>query len=198
MIKAMITPVPPDTEEWAGRRKGEEERQRRLWRRSAAVLDNNGGVEKEEKKIWRRSAIGVGGEYDGGDLVDHHPWKHSGEEKIVGESKSRGVREDVVMRRRPAPNRGVTAPGRRGGGLVSYTDFGLIDWPPPPPPPPSHNRPGFLRPRPGLEPQGRLGGRWEESERENGKKNRVGREREPSSGPFLRNERGFSGLQQHR
>ena len=111
----------------------------------------------------------------------------------------RGEGEEVVMRRRPAPGRGVTAVGRRGG-IVSYTDFGPIDLPP--------QRSGFLRPRPVLDSQGRIGERWvDEGRGVEGKKGdreerrlegKEGRVREPSSGPFLRNERGFSGLQQRR
>ena len=177
-----------DTEEWVGRRRGEEERQRRIWRRSAAIGGVGvGGAEKEEnqKRIWRRSAIGVGEEYVGGEWVDE--WRR------------RGEGEDAVLRRRPAPGRGVTAMGRRGG-IVSYTDFGPIDLPP--------QRPAFLRPRPVLDSQGRIGERWvEEGRGVEGKKGereerrlevKEGRGREPPSGPFLRNERGFSGLQQRR
>ena len=134
----------------------------------------------------------MGEEYVGGEWVDE--WRRRGEEE---ELKRRGEGEEVVMRRRPAPGRGVTAMGRRGG-IISYTDFGPIDLPP--------QRPGFLRPRPVLDSQGRLGERWDDEgrgeskkgEREEKRERVEGRGREPPSGPFLRNERGFSGLQQRR
>ena len=134
-------------------------------------------MEENQKRIWRRSAIGVGEEYVGGEWVDE--WRR------------RGEGEEVVMRRTPAPGRGVTAMGRRGG-VVSYTDFGPIDLPP--------QRPGFLRPRPVLDSQGRIGERWVEEGSKKGEREerKEGRVREPPSGPFLRNERGFSGLQQRR
>ena len=189
----------PDTEEWAGRRRGEEERQRRIWRRSAAIGEVGGGIgvegggEKEgnQKRIWRRSAIGVGEEYVGGEWVDE--WRRRGERGEDGVRRRAGeTGEEVVLRRRPAPGRGVSAMGRRGG-IVSYTDFGPIDFPP--------QRPGFMRPtRPVLDSQGRVGERWGEGkgEREEKRERVEGRGREPPSGPFLRNERGFSGLQQRR
>ena len=121
-------------------------------------------------------------------------WRRRGE---MGEEvkKRRGDpgEEEVFLRRRPAPSRGVTAMGRRGG-IVSYTDFGPIDLPPP-------QRTGFIRPRPVLDSQqGRKGERWDEGRGEGGKKGErlESRGREPPSGPFQRNERGFSGLQQRR
>ena len=215
----------PDTEEWAGRRRGEEERQRRLWRRSAAIggvgLGGMGsGKEENQKRIWRRSAIGVGEEYVGGDWVDE--WRRRGEEIGKGRGEDlKGRGEELAMRRRQAPGRGVAALGRRGG-IVSYTDFGPIDLPPP-------QRQGFMRAKPDY--QGRKGERLEEGigrgevgkvegrmrEHPSGEREEVNRvfERrgreplgvakkpqhsnwEPPSGPFLRNERGFCGLQQRR
>ena len=121
-------------------------------------------------------------------------WRRRGE--MGEEVKRRGDpgEEEVFLRRRPAPSRGVTAMGRRGG-IVSYTDFGPIDLPPP-------QRAGFMRPRPVLDSQqGRKGERRDgEGRREGSKKGEQveGRGREAPSGPFLRNERGFSGLQQRR